>query len=89
MMVLLDFSTYMKPWEQYTQRDESINLGKSKQNKHMHLNSILFNFVFVLAASFFNNRLDAKTATGSGRYSIQFFSTVAQGVQFQITVKNT
>jgi hypothetical protein len=52
----------------------------------MNLNSIPFYFVFVLAACFFNNRLDAKTATGSGKYSIQFFSTVAQGVQFQITV---
>ena len=54
----------------------------------MHLNNIPFFwvFVFVLAASFFNNRLDAKTATGSGRYSIQFFSTTVQGTSFQITL---
>jgi hypothetical protein len=53
----------------------------------MQLNNIPFFWVFIFVlAAFFNSQLDAKTATGSGRYSIQFFSTTVQGTSFQIAL---
>ncbi len=53
----------------------------------MQLNNIPFFWVFIFVlAAFFNSQLDAKMATSSGRYSIQFFSAVEQGTSFQITL---